>query len=53
MLDENNIVVQVIVGIENNERDWEDYYGGKRTSYNTPVECMALGVLLSEKIMQG
>ena len=35
MLDDNNVVVQVIVGIENDERDWEDYYGGKRTSYNT------------------
>ena len=35
ILDDNNVVVQVIVGIENDERDWEDYYGGKQTSYNT------------------
>lgn len=36
-LDENNIVTQVIVG--KNEEDppgnWEEYYGAKRTSYNT------------------
>lgn len=41
ILDENNIVTQVIVGKDGNERwngepmDWEAYYGGKRTSYNT------------------
>ena len=35
MLDGNNIVTQVIVGKEDNERNWEDYYGGKQTSYNT------------------
>jgi len=37
MLDENNIVVQVIVGKNEGEDgvDWEQYYGGKRTSYNT------------------
>jgi len=37
MLDENNIVVQVIVGKNENEDgvDWEQYYGGKRTSFNT------------------
>ena len=36
-LDENNIVTQVIVGKEENEDgiDWEEYYGAKRTSYNT------------------
>ncbi len=41
MLDENNVVVQVIVGKNEDEfwngqsMDWEAYYGGKRTSYNT------------------
>lgn len=44
ILDENNIVKQVIVGknedeivLDDNENpyDWEIYYGGKRTSYNT------------------
>jgi hypothetical protein len=37
MLDENNIVVQVIVGKNEGEDgvDWEQYYGGKRTSFNT------------------
>jgi hypothetical protein len=41
MLDENNVVVQVIVGKNEDETwngqpmDWETYYGGKRTSYNT------------------
>lgn len=37
MLDENNIVLQVIVGKDEGTegRDWEQYYGGKRTSYNT------------------
>jgi len=37
ILDENNIVVQVIVGKDEGEDgvDWEQYYGGKRTSYNT------------------
>lgn len=36
-LDENNIVTQVIVGKNENEDgiDWEEYYGAKRTSYNT------------------
>jgi hypothetical protein len=36
-LDENNIVTQVIVGKDENEDgvDWEQYYGAKRTSYNT------------------
>ena len=36
-LDENNIVTQVIVGRDENEDgiDWEQYYGAKRTSYNT------------------
>jgi hypothetical protein len=37
LLDENNIVLQVIVGKDEGTegRDWEQYYGGKRTSYNT------------------
>ena len=41
-LDENNIVTEVIVGIdESDEKDWEQHYGNfrgqvcKRTSYNT------------------
>lgn len=39
-LDENNIVTAVIVGKDENElvdgiTDWEQYYGAKRTSYNT------------------
>jgi hypothetical protein len=41
ILDENNIVTDVIVGKDENEplpegySSWEEYYGGKRTSYNT------------------
>lgn len=41
LLDENTIVTQVIVGKNEDElwndepMDWEAYYGGKRTSYNT------------------
>lgn len=36
-LDENNIVIKVIVGKDENEDgiDWEEFYGAKRTSYNT------------------
>lgn len=36
-LDENNMVTQVIVGKDENEApgNWEEYYGAKRTSYNT------------------
>lgn len=36
-LDENNIVTLVIVGKDENEEpgNWEQYYGAKRTSYNT------------------
>ena len=36
-LDENNIVVSVIVGKDEGEDgiDWEEFYGAKRTSYNT------------------
>jgi len=41
VLDENNIVIQVFVGKDENElyqdmpMDWEEYYKAKRTSYNT------------------
>lgn len=36
-LDENNIVINVIVGRDENEEgiNWEEYYNAKRTSYNT------------------
>jgi hypothetical protein len=40
-LDENNVVVEVIVGLDESETDWEEFYGNfrgvpcKRTSYNT------------------
>ena len=36
-LDENNIVTKVIVGKDENEDgiNWEEFYGAKRTSYNT------------------
>lgn len=41
ILNEHNIVTQVIVGKDENEplpdgySSWEEYYGGKQTSYNT------------------
>jgi len=37
VLDNNNIVTQVFVGKDEGEGDinWEEYYGAKRTSYNT------------------
>jgi len=41
ILDANNVVVTVIVGKNEEELcdgkpiDWEQYYGGKRTSYNS------------------
>tara|TARA_B110001454_G_scaffold185312_1_gene181465 strand:+ start:357 stop:719 length:363 start_codon:yes stop_codon:yes gene_type:complete len=37
ILDENNVVTQVIVGKDETDHthNWEEYYGGKRTSYNT------------------
>ena len=37
ILDENNIVINVIVGKDENEDgvNWEEFYGAKRTSYNT------------------
>lgn len=36
-LDENNLVTMVIVGKNEDENNvnWEQYYGAKRTSYNT------------------
>jgi hypothetical protein len=36
-LDKNNIVINVIVGKDENDasNNWEVYYGAKRTSYNT------------------
>lgn len=36
-LDENNIVINVIVGKDEGEEgiNWEEFYGAKRTSYNT------------------
>jgi len=49
ILDENNIVVQVTVGKNEDELfdgqpiDWEQYYGGKRTSYNTVGGVHLLG----------
>jgi hypothetical protein len=45
ILDANNIVVQVIVGKDEGEDgvDWEQYYGGKRTSYNTRGGVHSLG----------
>jgi hypothetical protein len=41
VLDENNVVIDVFVGKDEHELlngepvDWEQYYGAKRTSYNT------------------
>jgi hypothetical protein len=39
-LDENNIVINIFVGKDENEihpeiKNWEEYYNAKRTSYNT------------------
>ena len=36
-LNENNVVTQVVVGKDEGDGnvDWEQYYGAKRTSYNT------------------
>ena len=44
-LDENNIVTNVIVGKNEGENgiDWEQYYGAKRTSYNTLGGVHSLG----------
>ena len=37
ILDKDNVVTQVIVGKDEDDgkTNWEEYYGGKRTSYNT------------------
>ena len=49
ILDSNNIVVAIIVGKDENELvdgnfiDWESYYGGKRTSFNTYGNVHLLG----------
>ena len=32
---DNNIVTQVFVGKDEGDTNWEEYYGAKRTSYNT------------------
>ena len=44
-LDPDGIVTQVIVGKDEGEGgvDWEDYYGAKRTSYNTTAGQHANG----------
>lgn len=34
-LDENNIVTMIIVGRDDGDTNWEEYYGAKKTSYNT------------------
>jgi hypothetical protein len=46
ILDENNIVVQVIVGKNEGEDgvDWEQYYGGKRTSYHGNIRKNYAGI---------
>ena len=49
ILNENNIVTQVIVGKDETEptpdgySSWEEYYGGKRCSYNTFGNTHSLG----------
>ena len=49
ILDENNIVVQVIVGKDENEplpdgySSWDEYYGGIRTSFNTSKNVHSQG----------
>lgn len=35
ILDENNVVTLVIVGRDDGDMNWEEYYKGKKTSYNT------------------
>ena len=46
MLDENNVVTQVIVGKNEGEDgiDWEQYYGGKQTSYNGKIRKNYAGI---------
>lgn len=49
VLDENNVVVNIVVGrheddkLDGNDVDWELYYNGKRTSYNTRGGVHLLG----------
>jgi hypothetical protein len=49
VLDENNVVIQVTVGKDEDETfegqtvDWEQHYRGKRTSYNTHGGVHQLG----------
>lgn len=49
VLDENNIVINIIVGRDENDplpegvESWEKYYGGKRCSYNTYANQHSLG----------
>lgn len=44
ILDENNVVTQVFVGKDEEEgTDWEAFYGGVRTSYNTHGGVHLLG----------
>lgn len=50
LLDENNIVTQVITGRDENEGDWETYYGNfhkcrcVRTSYNHKIRGHYAGI---------
>jgi|TARA_R110000744_G_scaffold323337_1_gene429225 hypothetical protein len=45
ILDKDNVVTQVITGKDetDNTHNWEEYYGGKRTSYNTSGGVHSLG----------
>lgn len=49
LLDEKNIVVDVITGVDDGNVDWESYYGQihnlrcRRTSYNTYAGAHSLG----------
>jgi len=45
ILDKDNVVTQVITGKDetDNTHNWEEYYGGKRTSYNTGGGVHRLG----------
>ena len=49
-IDENNIVVEVITGRDENEGDWETYYGNirgltcLRTSYNNNIRKQYAGI---------
>ena len=49
ILDDYNVVIEVHVGVDESEplpegyTSWEDFYGGKRTSYNTVGNVHFLG----------